>query len=106
MDNRPATATDVEIDFRALVSVVARKWFYLLGFVVIVAVGVYALLSQIAPVYKSEATLLIETGGSDLTRPTQSSGADRPRSTRKRSPARCSSSGRAISPRPSPKSSI
>ena len=76
MDNRPATATDVEIDFRALVSVVARKWFYLLGFVAIVAVGVYALLSQIAPVYKSEATLLIESGGSDLTRPTQSSAAD------------------------------
>ena len=50
MDNRPATATDVEIDFRALVSVVARRWVYLLGFVVIVAVGVYLLLSQIAPV--------------------------------------------------------
>lgn len=76
MDNRPAQASDVEIDFRALVSVLARRWVYLLGFVAIVAAGVYLLLSQIAPVYQSETTLLIETGGSDLTRPTQSTGAD------------------------------
>lgn len=72
MVSSPAPNSDVEIDFRALTSVVWKRWPYILLFVVVVAAGVYVTLSRIAPVYKSEATLLITPGESDLTRSAQS----------------------------------
>ena len=74
MDSQPQPATDVEIDFRALLRVLWRRLPHLIVFVGIVAVGTYLVLGRIAPVYKSETTLLIETGESGLTRPTQSTG--------------------------------
>jgi succinoglycan biosynthesis transport protein ExoP len=74
MDNRSAALTDVEIDVGALLSSLIRKLPYLIVFLGIVAVGTYVGLGQIPPVYKSEATVLIETGESDLTR-TPDSGA-------------------------------
>ena len=58
-------------------------------FVGIVAVGTYDVLS-IAPVYKSEVTVLIETGDTKLTQTTQANPGDPRRSTSRRSPARCS----------------
>ena len=75
MDNRSAALTDVEIDAGALLSSLIRKLPYLIVFLGIVAVGTYVGLGQIAPVYKSEATLLIETGESDLTRTSDSGGS-------------------------------
>ena len=70
MTDRLATpATDVEIDVRALLRSLLRALPYLIVLLLVVAVGTYYGLSQIAPVYKSEATVLIETGESDLTRP-------------------------------------
>ena len=76
MDSPRTPPTDVEIDVRVLLSSVMRRLPYLIVFVVIVAVIAYVVLSQIAPSYRSEATLLIETGESDLTRPTQSTTND------------------------------
>ena len=74
MDNRPAAETDVEIDIGALLSSLIRKLPYLIIFIGVFSSGTYVLLGWIAPVYKSEATILIETGESDLTRTTQSGG--------------------------------
>ncbi|MEX0852020.1 MAG: exopolysaccharide transport family protein [Bauldia sp.] len=62
------------MDVRALVSVLVRKLPYLTVFVGVVAAGVFFLLGRIAPVYTSEATILIEMGESDLTRTNESSG--------------------------------
>ena len=70
MESRPVPS-DVEIDFRALVSVLWQRLPYLVVFLVVVAGGTYFALSRIAPIYKSEATLLIATGESDLTRSAQ-----------------------------------
>ncbi len=75
MDNRSAALTDVEIDVGALLSGLIRKLPYLIVFLGLVAVGTFVLLGRIAPVYKSEATVLIETGESDLTRTSDSGGA-------------------------------
>lgn len=61
-------ATDVEIDVRALLKSLVRALPVLLVIVALVAVGTFYLLSRVAPVYKSEVTVLIETGESDLTR--------------------------------------
>src|ERR1019366_3174478 len=72
MDSRPAPTSDVEIDFRALMSVLWKRLPFLVVFLVIVAGGTYLTLSRVAPIYKSEATLLIATGESDLTRSAQS----------------------------------
>ena len=68
MDNRSAALADVEIDGRALLSSLIRKLPYLVVFMAIVAVGSFVLLGRVEPVYKSGATILIETGESDLTR--------------------------------------
>ncbi len=61
-------ATDVEIDVRALLRSLVRALPLLLLIVALVAAGTFYLLSRMAPVYKSEVTVLIETGESDLTR--------------------------------------
>jgi len=68
MDNRSAALTDVEVDVGALLSALIRKLPYLFVFVTIVAIVTYLVLGHIAPVYKSTATVLIQTGESDLTR--------------------------------------
>lgn len=60
MDSRPQT--DVEIDVRALFGVLLRRLPFLILFVIVVAVGTYVLLGRIAPVYKSEATVFLESG--------------------------------------------
>jgi exopolysaccharide transport family protein len=62
-------ATDVEVDVRALLRSLVRALPVLLVLMALVAGGVFYLLSRMPPVYKSEVTLLIETGESDLTRP-------------------------------------
>ena len=61
--------TDVEVDVRALLRSLLRALPVLLVLMVLVAGGVFYLLARMPPVYKSEVTLLIETGESDLTRP-------------------------------------
>jgi uncharacterized protein involved in exopolysaccharide biosynthesis len=73
MENQQAPATDVEVDFKALLDALRRRLPYLIVFVGLVAAGTYLLLAQLAPVYKSETTLLITSGESSLTAPTQSS---------------------------------
>ncbi len=65
---RAHSATDVEVDVRALFKSLLRALPYLIVFVAIIAGGTYYLLSNIAPTYKSEAKLLIEAGESDITR--------------------------------------
>jgi uncharacterized protein involved in exopolysaccharide biosynthesis len=61
------------VDFKALLDALRRRLPYLIVFVGLVAAGAYLLLAQLAPVYKSETTLLITSGESSLTAPTQSS---------------------------------
>lgn len=70
MDSRTAPASDVEIDVRALLSSLIRTLPYLIGFIVIVSVSTIAILGQIEPRYRSDASILIETGESALTRTT------------------------------------
>ncbi|MEJ0096734.1 MAG: Wzz/FepE/Etk N-terminal domain-containing protein [Bauldia sp.] len=89
MDSRPAPTSDVEIDFRALTSVLWRRLPYLILFLVIVAAGTWVVLSRVAPVYKSEATLLIATGES-ISPARRRPPPTPPRSTSRRSPARSS----------------
>jgi uncharacterized protein involved in exopolysaccharide biosynthesis len=71
MDTQATPATDVEIDFKVLLGALRTRLPYLIAFVGVVAVGTYLLLAQIAPVYKSETTLLITSGESSLTAPSQ-----------------------------------
>jgi succinoglycan biosynthesis transport protein ExoP len=71
MNEKPAAQTDVEIDVGALLSSLTRRLPYIIVFVGVVAVATFVMLDRMAPVYKSEATVIIETGESDLTRPTQ-----------------------------------
>jgi exopolysaccharide transport family protein len=61
--------TDVEVDVRALLRSLLRALPVLLVLMALVAGGIFYLLARMPPVYKSEVTLLIETGESDLTRP-------------------------------------
>ena len=69
MSNRPIAATgDVEVDVRALFKSLWRAAPYIIVLALIIGAGTFFLLSRVAPVYKSEATILIETGESDLTR--------------------------------------
>jgi polysaccharide biosynthesis transport protein len=74
MDSRPQT--DVEIDVRALFGVLLRRLPYLIVFIILVAAGTYFVLGRIAPVYKSEATVFLESGESSLTRTTQTGAGD------------------------------
>jgi uncharacterized protein involved in exopolysaccharide biosynthesis/Mrp family chromosome partitioning ATPase len=70
MSNRLITqASEVEVDVRALLKSLVRAIPYLVVLVGIVGAGTFYLLSRIEPVFKSEATILIESGESDLTRP-------------------------------------
>ena len=69
MTNRPLPpATDVELDIRALLMSLVRALPYLIVLVGIVAIGTFVLLSRVAPIFKSEATVLIQSGESSLTR--------------------------------------
>jgi uncharacterized protein involved in exopolysaccharide biosynthesis len=74
MENQTVPATDVEIDFKALLGALRRRLPYLILFILLVGVGTYTLLGRIAPVYKSETTLLIQPGESNLTAPAQGAG--------------------------------
>jgi exopolysaccharide transport family protein len=75
MTTRPIpSSVDVEVDVRALFRSLLRALPYLLVITGIIAAGTYLLLSRLSPLYKSEATVLIETGGSDLTRPSAAPG--------------------------------
>lgn len=71
MDTPTTTATEMEVDLRALFSTLLRKLPYILAFVLIVAAGTYFGLSHLKPVYTSETTILIQTGESSLTQTTQ-----------------------------------
>ncbi len=71
MNEKPAAQTDVEIDVGALLSSLRRKLPYIIVFIGIIAVATYVLLDRMAPVYKTEATVIVESGESDLTRPAQ-----------------------------------
>lgn len=70
--DRPSAPTDVEVDIRALLGAVWRRLPQLIVFLLIVAAASYVGLGTIAPEYKSEATILIAPGESDLTRTAQS----------------------------------
>ena len=76
MTNHPLPpATDVELDIRALLMSLVRALPYLIVLMVVVAIGTFLLLSRVTPIYKSEATVLIQPGESNLTR-TSDTGAD------------------------------
>jgi uncharacterized protein involved in exopolysaccharide biosynthesis/Mrp family chromosome partitioning ATPase len=70
--DRPSAPTDVEVDIRALLGAVWRRLPQIIVFLIIVAAATYLGLGKIAPQYKSEATILIAPGESDLTRTAQS----------------------------------
>ncbi len=71
MSNRPIpVATDVEIDVRALFASLWRALPFLIIFLIVFAVGTFFLLSKVTPRYTAEATLLIQSGESGLTRDT------------------------------------
>jgi uncharacterized protein involved in exopolysaccharide biosynthesis len=70
--DRSSASSDGEVDIRALFSVLWRRLPQLILFVLIVAAATFILLGRIAPQYKSEATILIAPGESDLTRTAQS----------------------------------
>ena len=100
MDTPAATATEMEIDLRALFSALLRKLPYILVFVLIVAGGTYYGLSRVKPVYSS-ADDDSHPGRRIESRPDHAGAVPtRPPTpwTSRRSPARCSSSGRATSP--------
>ena len=61
-DPRMPVATDVEIDVRALFISLLRALPFILIFAVLVGAGTFYLLSNITPTYKSQATVLIESG--------------------------------------------
>ena len=73
MDTPTITATEMEIDLRALFSALLRKLPYIVVFVLIVAGGTYYGLSHVKPLYTSETTILIQAGESSLTQTTQGS---------------------------------
>ena len=73
MDTPTITATEMEIDLRALFSALLRKLPYIIVFVLIVAGGTYYGLSHLKPLYTSETTILIQAGESSLTQTTQGS---------------------------------
>jgi uncharacterized protein involved in exopolysaccharide biosynthesis/Mrp family chromosome partitioning ATPase len=75
MTNRPLPpATDVELDVRALLMSLVRALPYLIVLLVAVAIGTFLLLSRVTPIYKSEATILIQSGESSLTRTADAGG--------------------------------
>ncbi len=59
MESQLQPQTDVEIDFGELMRALRRRLPYLIVFVLIVAAGVWLVLGRVAPVYKSETTLLV-----------------------------------------------
>ncbi len=63
-----SSETDVEIDVRALFRSLWRKLGYIILFVLLVGAGTYYLLMQIAPLYVSQSSVLIEAGEADFTR--------------------------------------
>lgn len=73
METPTATATEMEIDLRALFSTLLRKLPYILVFVALVAGGTYYGLSHLKPTYASQTTILIQAGESNLTQTTQAS---------------------------------
>src|SRR5689334_14157125 len=71
MDARSNNNAEMEIDLRALFSTLLRKLPYLLVFVALVAAGAIYALGKVTPTYTAEATILIQTGESALTQPSQ-----------------------------------
>ena len=71
MDTPAATATEMEIDLRALFSTLLRKLPYIIVFVAIVAGATYYGLGRVKPLYTSQTTILIQVGESNLTQTTQ-----------------------------------
>ncbi len=71
MDTPTATATEMEIDLRALFSTLLRKLPYILVFVLLVGAGTYYGLGLVKPLYTSQTTILIQAGESALTQATQ-----------------------------------
>jgi len=66
MESQFQPQTDVEIDFGQLMRALRRRLPYLILFVVLVAVAVWMVLGRIAPVYKSETTLLVQSADASL----------------------------------------
>jgi succinoglycan biosynthesis transport protein ExoP len=70
MNNIPASeAADVQVDARELLKSLARALPLLIVFVGLVGAGTYFGLSRIAPKFEAQATILIESGESQFTRP-------------------------------------
>jgi uncharacterized protein involved in exopolysaccharide biosynthesis len=70
MNNIPASeAADVQVDARELLRSLARALPFLILFVGLVAAGTYYGLARIAPKFQAQATILIESGESQFTRP-------------------------------------
>jgi succinoglycan biosynthesis transport protein ExoP len=63
-----APITDVEVDMRSLMRALFRALPLILLCVALVGGGVFFLLREVAPKYRSQATILIEAGESEFTR--------------------------------------
>ena len=74
MADRTLAATDVEIDFGALMHALRHRLPYLALFVVLVAAGTWMILGRIAPTYKSETTLIVEGADASLSGTGQGAG--------------------------------
>ncbi|HVZ14559.1 MAG TPA: GumC family protein, partial [Bauldia sp.] len=72
MESQFQPQTDVEIDFGQLMRALRHRLPYLIVFVVLVAAGVWLVLGRVAPVYKSETTLLVQGADASLAGTTQS----------------------------------
>jgi succinoglycan biosynthesis transport protein ExoP len=68
MTNMQAPITDVEVDMRSLMRALFRALPLILLCVALVGGGVFFLLREVAPKYRSQATILIEAGESEFTR--------------------------------------
>ena len=92
-------ARDGELDLGAVGRALVRKKWWVLGPALAVAALTFVGVNLITPKYKSEARILIEGRENVFFRPEAEKGAASAtaRSTRRRSPARCSSRSRAIS---------
>jgi uncharacterized protein involved in exopolysaccharide biosynthesis len=66
MESQFQPQTDVEIDFGQLMRTLRRRLPYLIVFIVLVAAGVWLVLGRIAPIYKSETTLLVQGADASL----------------------------------------
>lgn len=68
MSDTSRAQDDVEVDLRAVFAAIVRRLPIVILIALLVGAGVFYLLGRVEPLYRAEATLLIETSEADLTR--------------------------------------